>query len=68
MLKHGILGKVGRIPLGVKNRYLEEIDRSLTQNMAMWNEYSIDLLLNILLNIVLWNTRYTSGILEMPLI
>lgn len=63
MLKAQSLGKVGRISLGKKNKYLEEIDRSLTQNTATWDEYSID----VLLNIVLWNARH-KRILKMPLI
>ena len=44
MLKPQSLGKVGRISLGKKNKYLEEIDRSLSQNTTTWDEYSIDLL------------------------
>lgn len=63
MLKAQSLGKVGRISLGKKNEYLEEIDRSLTQNTATWDEYSID----VLLNIVLWNARH-KRILKMPVI
>ena len=66
MLKPQSLGKVGRISLGKKNKYLEEIDKSLTQNTATWDEYSIDLL-NMLLNIVLGNARH-KRILKMPLI
>lgn len=63
MLKAQSLGKVGRISLGKKNEYLEEIDRSLTQNTATWDEYSID----VLLNIVLWNAGH-KRILKMPVI
>ena len=63
MLKAQSLGKVGRVSLGKKNEYLEEIDRSLTQNTATWDEYSID----VLLNIVLWNARH-KRILKMPVI
>lgn len=59
MLKCWTQGNVRRISLDVKSRYLEETDRSLTQNMVMWDWCSVGLF-----HTLLRNARY--GGLEMP--